>query len=356
MMKQRMLGTAASIVAILMMVSCAESPLTPERSQLPFLAIDGPASIPPSVTARFAAIAHDSSGKTIDVTSQATWESSTPGVLEVSPGGLVQARALGEATLTARFQGLSLARLVMVLPDGTMRFRGRVAQFDSEFAQSIGGAAVEVVSGTGLGLRTTTDAATGVFALYGVSGQIQIRVTADGYLPKTSGMIRVVDFSQQVLVLTLAPVGGTTEELSGTWTLKLTPASCPFLPASARLRQFNSEITQSGSLMTMRLWAPSVSTAELTPQFAGGILSVLLPSYPGDVLDGPEYAVVDLLPPPARLGLRGVIRLPFDTERPNVLQGVFDGAFDYYTDTIRLGAAAMCVGQGQAVMERGQSR
>ena len=288
------------------------------------------------------------------MTSQATWESSTPGVLEISPGGLARAWTLGEARLTARHQDLALTRVVMVLPDGTFRLGGRVAEFESEFAQGIGGATVEVLSGTGLGLRATSAAVTGQFALYGVAGQIQLRVTADGYLPTTSGVIFVNQFAQGVQLLSLTPVGGTTGELSGIWTLKLSPADCPFLPEAAHVRQFTTEVAQSASRMTMKLWAPGVSTADLTGQFVGGRLSVLLPSWPGDTLDDLTYAVLDVLQPPARLGIRGVLRLPFDAARPGELQGVFDGSFDYYTNTMRFASAATCVGQGQARMERGQ--
>jgi hypothetical protein len=48
-----------------------------------------------------------SDGTTTDVTSQATWSSSSPGVATVAPGGLLSAVAKGQATISASIAGLT---------------------------------------------------------------------------------------------------------------------------------------------------------------------------------------------------------------------------------------------------------
>lgn len=57
-------------------------------------------------TRQLAATATLSTGSTSDVTQQATWQSSAPGVATVSPAGLVTAVAEGEAEISATFQSV----------------------------------------------------------------------------------------------------------------------------------------------------------------------------------------------------------------------------------------------------------
>lgn len=57
-------------------------------------------------TRQLAATATQSTGSTSDVTQQATWQSSAPGVATVSPTGLVTAVAEGEVEISATFQSV----------------------------------------------------------------------------------------------------------------------------------------------------------------------------------------------------------------------------------------------------------
>ncbi len=52
-----------------------------------------------------------------DVSSAATWQSSTPTVATVSPGGLVRAAGLGTTTISAVYQGQTASAMMSVAPD-----------------------------------------------------------------------------------------------------------------------------------------------------------------------------------------------------------------------------------------------
>jgi hypothetical protein len=64
--------------------------------------------------AQLTATARFSTGITQDVTSQATWSSSAPGVMSVSPTGLATAVTPGQAEISAAYQG-STGRLPLVV-------------------------------------------------------------------------------------------------------------------------------------------------------------------------------------------------------------------------------------------------
>ena len=64
-------------------------------------------SIAAGVTQQFSAMATYSNGTTADVTSSATWTSSTASVASISSGGMATAVAAGSSTITASLSGVS---------------------------------------------------------------------------------------------------------------------------------------------------------------------------------------------------------------------------------------------------------
>lgn len=339
----RILVAAAAAATL----ACNNNPIAPTLS--PRLEIVGPTSVGPAATAGFTALLDDRRGGVTDVTLRTQWESSAPDVLRVDSTGSAVGVSLGEVKLTGRFGELVQTHTVLVIPPGTSRLFGRVTHVDSMPIQGIAGAIVEVLKGTGLGLRVIANSQ-GNFVLYGVSGAIQLSVTAPGYLGRTIDLI--VNAESQSPYFPLVPADGVPGSLSGRWSLTLVAPQCSFLPEAARLRQFAGEASHGSSHVILRLSSPTANPADLTGQFAGGILSLQLPYWPGDVLDGPWYGVLDLFQPPAVLGLRGDIRVsPESPDSPDSMTGLFDGSFDYYTNTPGSSAAA-CIGKGQVTMRR----
>jgi hypothetical protein len=86
-------------------------------------------------TTQLAATADFHDGSTADVTTESQWETSTPEVVFVSPTGLVTARTLGAATITARFPAgpsqptsRSAFTQITITPPGTFVLTGRVRE------------------------------------------------------------------------------------------------------------------------------------------------------------------------------------------------------------------------------------
>src|SRR5687768_5792347 len=86
------LTTAALLAALgAGIVACNDSrgPLAP-RLVVPTLLIEGPSRIAPGESAPFRAILQAPDASRRDITADAAWTSSNAGILEISPGGMVQ--------------------------------------------------------------------------------------------------------------------------------------------------------------------------------------------------------------------------------------------------------------------------
>src|ERR1700704_4641889 len=90
-----------------------------------------------------------------------------------TPGGArVNAQLL---PVNGRLSRVSQLLPVLVLEPGTFRISGTV----TETGGAVISAGIEIVSGTGTGLHTTT--AQGHYALYGAAGDVQLRASRDGF-------------------------------------------------------------------------------------------------------------------------------------------------------------------------------
>jgi hypothetical protein len=113
----------SSVKAILMVVLIAtvagcSSATGPGGSQ-PALAITGAVTVAVGQTSQLTLMATPPQSAAQDVTSQANWTSSTPGIATVNGSGLVTAVSYGSTTITAKYQGASTATTFAVSVAGT---------------------------------------------------------------------------------------------------------------------------------------------------------------------------------------------------------------------------------------------
>jgi hypothetical protein len=210
--------------------------------------ITGPDTVVPGGSAQFTATALNSDGSFRIVTNEVSWRSSDESVLSISAGGLATGRNGGETVLQASLDGkIATKGEVLVLPPGTYRLMGTVRE--SVNSRPLHGARVDVTAGTGQGLTATSQA--GVYRLYGVAGDIEVRAVADGYhelrtrLQVTSNAHRELD---------LNPTGPPANVL-GTYTLTVAaaPECRTVLPAEALVRPYRATVAPDRDSITVTL-------------------------------------------------------------------------------------------------------
>ena len=343
-----LIRTLAATVVVLS-AACNGSLLDPMVTPgVPVMRITGPSNVAPGTTAAFTATLYNGDGSISDVSSSAEWSSSAPDVLRVHPNGGAVGISAGEANVIAKHQQLQQWLPVLILPVGTYKLSGSVTEPQAAFAQGIKGATIEVVRGTGLGIRTTTTDYSGRYELYGLAGEVQLKVAADGY--KTS-LVNLSISKSGYQRIDLIPQEGPAGSLSGRWTLTVLAPDCEFLPGAARSRQFFADISHTGSpRLAVKLSSSSVSFAdELIGQIVGSEIALTLPYWPGDVIDGPYYALIDSLHPKGFLGFRGTIHATVDGSLAN---GALEGAIDYYPDKLIGDTAMGCLGPAAVSLKR----
>ena len=250
-----------SFVAVILagiLVACDKPPDSPAAPQTPNvptppsgntvtlvrLEIAGPASIEPGGTGQFTATAHYSDGSTADKTSEASWRTSDDSVLAISSGGTAVARARGESSITASFNGRSSTKPeVLVLPAGTYRLRGAVR----DAGLPVDGARVTVTENPAEGLTATSR--NGEYRLYGIAGVADIYVTADGYVG-IEHRVNVTGHQTQDFVLVPSRPR---EKVEGTYTLRVTAADAcqSMLPTSLLVRSYPATVTQNSRRLTV---------------------------------------------------------------------------------------------------------
>jgi hypothetical protein len=244
------LAVAAALIA-----SCEGPPGRP--THLPYFRLAGPGEVAPGTSASFKALL-DKSATLSDVTGNAQWISSNSSVLSID-AGLAAGRTAGEATVTARFQEHeSDARLVMVLPRGTYRLRGKVVIATTTVPVSM--ARVEVPAA---GLSTTADGE-GRYALYGVRPDAEMRVAREGYAPVVLP-IHLQDHDQEITA-PLRPL------LEGTYTLTISPGRCsngPPRPAHLLQRTYTAVFVQDGLQVQGTLSGGELTVKSFSDRFLG---------------------------------------------------------------------------------------
>jgi hypothetical protein len=246
---RRILTACATIAIAGLAATCEDTPTRPSPPVTPppttpapvgpiRLELRGPSSVAPGGTAQFNAVIHDSDGTSRDISNQATWHVTDPNTLTISTTGLATGRARGETFLEANSAGLVASKTVMVLPDGTFRVMGTV----TDAGRPVEDVRVEVTSGTGRGQAFTTDLS-GIYKLYGVSGNTLIRASKTGY----RAVEQRLEMTAHSVVNISLPLGGTLPNVAGTYTLAVTAAAgCSMLPEEAKRRSYTATVTQDG--------------------------------------------------------------------------------------------------------------
>jgi hypothetical protein len=230
------------------------APSTPTPVITTDFRIEGPTSLAPGETAQFKVMALQSDGSTRDVTSETSWRSSHPAVLQMTADGIATGVAPGTAHAVASVGGRTWGQWVDVLPRGTYRLAGRVVEHGLPIAE----AAVSVIAGPAAGLSARSDGS-GRYALYGVVDDIQVRASKEDY---QSQVQHILVTANQTLDFELAPV--VRVDLSDNYLLRITAADCkPYrlsghvgpgvLPEEAKDRTYRASVTQDGPRVSVTL-------------------------------------------------------------------------------------------------------
>jgi hypothetical protein len=197
-------------------------------------------------TSQLTATAGFLSGASRDVTSETIWHSFNPEVVTISARGLLTAVTLGRALINASFttwanpafQTRAMNREVVVLPSGTFILRGGVNEPGN---LGISNARVEVVGGPPAGRFTMTDGFGG-YELFGLSGDVRVTVTKEGYIAPTKSVSmtqnRRLDFE---ILPAVPPIA-----ISGDYRLTFTASQrcASQLVQEARTRTYRARINQ----------------------------------------------------------------------------------------------------------------
>ena len=222
----------------------------------------GPQVIAPDETAQLRLLAELSDRSTRDVTNEARWRLDSRAALSISMSGLITGLLPGEAKVTGIVAGRERSTDVLVLPAGTYRLTGIVT--DAEFpSEVVAGARVEVTTGIGAGATADTDVS-GQYRLYGLSGEIGLRMTKDRYAPAARTV--VVADHRAVHHLQLSPVAARVR-LSGNYTLTITAADAcgigfgeEHLPEEAgRVLTYDAAVKQTGSQLEIKVSSPTTT-------------------------------------------------------------------------------------------------
>ncbi len=214
------------------------------------LELIAPPEIAPGDSVQLTANAIKSDGSVENVSNQAAWTTSDTSVLQVTSTGLATGKNRGQAYVNFHFVGRNPASArIFVLPKGTFRLTGTI----QESGFGIAGVTVTVTSGIGEGLATLSGA-TGFYAVYGVSGPVQLQVKKEGYRNGIQSLDvtahRTYDFNVEV--------ERPRTDYRGTYTLTISAASpCPFtwgtFPEEAKRRVYTANVAQDGGRLTVTL-------------------------------------------------------------------------------------------------------
>ena len=256
-----------AVTGIALAVACDRSPAAPSpppntppaQATVVRLELAGPPTVPPGGTAQFTLLALMSDGLMRDVTATAVWQTSSGNLLTVS-AGLATGRNRGDATINARHAGLSAVKSVMIVPTGTFRLIGAVQETVPPLGP-VPGVRIEVAEGTERGLSTNT-APDGSFRLYGVTGDVELRLSKAGYATRTERLTVTDHQSRDFGLAIVTPL----TDLSGRYALTIRAApACDQAPEDMRERRYTADITQVGPLARVTLERRDVSGRVLRP-------------------------------------------------------------------------------------------
>jgi hypothetical protein len=300
------------------------------------LRISGPSSLAPGASGQFTAVAEYADGTSQDVTTTAIWRSSSPKLVFAAGGG-ARSEGNGEANVTAAMpQRISSPFNVLMLEPGTFRLSGSVRasgmpQFDG---------LVEVVAGTGAGEHAVAFPS---YLIYGVAGNVEVRVTAHGFAAQTRVLQVSADTVSDFELQPPATGGG----VAGHYTLTLTaaPACADRLQPSLRVRAFDLFVTHQGPDIVARFVSPTLPETDGVWQFFAAIegtsLRIELPPFNGPLVETLWNG---------HLTLSGLIEVQITAAE---LRGTLNGRMTLYEGVGgRVVETAACADAGHAVVIR----
>lgn len=244
-------------------------PASPTAPTLQAIHIDGPVLVAPAGTAHYVASGQFSDGTTSDVTNAVTWRSSDGNVLALSSDGTASAGRAGQSVIVAETRQARAALEVLVLPPGTFRLTGTAR----EAGLPVSGAAVDVLEGSRAVISAKT-AFDGTFRLFGVAGDIEVRVRKEGYDDRVNRLTVSANASSDFELKQTAP-----SNLAGSYELTVTAAStCPSsgtgaLPPDVRARTYSAVITQDGARLNVVLGGASLVSGSFKGRVEPGLVT-----------------------------------------------------------------------------------
>jgi Big-like domain-containing protein len=314
-------------------------------SALTSISIAGPTEMTPGSAAQFTATGHYADESTQDITSIVRWGSEDVGTLRQTGVGRFEAVRAGETRVTASVTNRFTSTLVLILPAGTFKLSGIIR--DSSGA--LEGVDVEVVSGTASSLKTKSRY-DGRYALYGVSGEVRLRITARGYDVEDVTATVTGHTVRDVSLKTSSPI----VDIAGEWKLTIsTSSACSnSWPAAARRREVPSTITRDGTRFNINFSGPTVvATYPDQGLIAGSAFSM--------TLDFDYYyyygvsGLLERLSPTEWLRITGTFE---GTADASLITGNLSGSFNYFitnaTATLPSGAPRSCAADGPFELRR----
>lgn len=306
----------AALLAAAAAAGCDFSPTRPDSrlartansapSGLSRVELHGPGTLAPGESVTFSLTGHFANGSTRDMSGEAVWLTTSADVVSVAPGGLAVARRNGEAMISATVGNILMqsTRNVVVTSPGTYQLKGTIVEAGSGLP--LGGSDIEVRASSGEVLRTQA-AQSGRFELFDVPPDIALRVSLDGYEPRTA----TLQLTHHMLLSPLAlHLLRPRPDISGHWRLTVGSPGCGDsrgatpLEASLRVRTFTAALAQDGPALSVVLtearFAPRMG--RLANTFSGrlqsttALLSLLPPTASPDYYYGtvPPQVIEDL--------------------------------------------------------------
>ncbi|HYN10422.1 MAG TPA: hypothetical protein VES67_23745 [Vicinamibacterales bacterium] len=280
------------------------------------ISIAGPAEVAPGSVTQFTANGHYADGTTSDITPNVAWSTAGNTNMRHVGAGRFEGLTPGEGRVGATFSGRSASKAVLVLPAGTFKLSGTIRDASGGLENVL----VQVVSGTGAG-QSAKSVFNGVYALYGVAGEVQLRASAPGYTTQDFTVTVNSHGTRDVNLVT----AGNTADVSGQWTLTVsTSGACSDSWSSeARLREVGAVVKQQGTRLTITFQNVTLFVYESIGRIASDVFSMTL-YYDDYYLD---WGLMQRVSSTEWIGVHGEFT---GVASGPVITGTFAGNFHYY--------------------------
>ena len=229
-------------------------------------------TIAAGTTAQFSAVAQYSDGSTQNVTSLASWQSSTTTTATISPLGVATALAAGSTNITATFGGLTSASATLTVSSATLV---AISLAPNPGKTNVGGVAVQFTARGAFSDSTSRDISSQV--TWSTSDPTKATITAGLAYPVAAGTVTITAASGTISGTSVLVVGSAT--LTG---LAVNPPSAT-IPAGTT-QQFTAtaqysdgstqNVTSSASWVSSSTTTATISSAGVATAVIAGSTSI----------------------------------------------------------------------------------